>query len=104
MLWQGPENAASLTALFTFVAKDQASMKATEVNPLQPSTEEERQAFQQRQDLADARKAARKQQASTPPGTSHGHSDYSLECSCMVTPTRAHKAQPQAPVAYVTGL
>ena len=68
---QGPDLPASLVALFTFVAKDSTTMKATEVNPLQPTSDEEREAFRQRQELADARKAARKRGSDGTPGKLH---------------------------------
>lgn len=49
----------SLVALFTFVARNPLTQKSTQLNPLQPQTPEEKQLFQERQQVADARKAAR---------------------------------------------
>lgn len=49
----------SLVALFTFVARHPLTHKSTQLNPLQPQTPEEKQLFQDRQQVADARKAAR---------------------------------------------
>lgn len=49
----------SLVALFTFVARNPLTQKSTQLNPLQPQTAEETQLFQERQQVADARRAAR---------------------------------------------
>ncbi|KAL3139880.1 hypothetical protein ABBQ38_004174 [Trebouxia sp. C0009 RCD-2024] len=49
----------SLVALFTFVARNPLTQKSTQLNPLQPQTPEEKQLFQERQQVADARRAAR---------------------------------------------
>ena len=46
-------------ALFTFVARNPLTQKSTQLNPLQPQTPEEKQLFQDRQQVADARRAAR---------------------------------------------
>lgn len=50
---------ASLEALFTFVARDPSSLKSMEINPLIPSTDTEQTWFQEREALAQRRKAAR---------------------------------------------
>ena len=50
----------NLEALFTFVARDPASGKATRVNPLQPQTAQEQHWFDERQLVAEQRKLARK--------------------------------------------
>lgn len=55
---------ASLTALFTFVARDPLTRKSMAVNPLRPQTLEQRQLFAERQRIADERRAARQQQGS----------------------------------------
>ena len=49
----------SLVALFTFVGRNPLTQKSTQLNPVQPQTPEEKQLFQERQQVADARKAAR---------------------------------------------
>ena len=50
----------NLVALFTFVARDPSTGKATRVNPVVPQTEQEKQWYAERKELAAARKAARK--------------------------------------------
>lgn len=54
---------ASLTALFTFVARDPVTRRSMTVNPLEPETAAQKAIFAERQALADARKAARQQGA-----------------------------------------
>ena len=49
----------SLIALFTFVARHPQTKKATQLNTLKPETAEERLVFEERQMVADARRAAR---------------------------------------------
>ena len=49
----------SLVALFTFVARHPQTKKATELNKLKPETAEENVVFEERQMVADARRAAR---------------------------------------------
>lgn len=56
---------ASLTALFTFVARDPVTRKSMAVNPLRPQTEEQRALFAERQRIADERRAARQQRATS---------------------------------------
>jgi len=51
-------------ALFTFVARHPLTKKSTQLNPLQPQTPEEKQLFEERQAVADSRRAARKASAS----------------------------------------
>ncbi|KAL0026597.1 hypothetical protein WJX77_009204 [Trebouxia sp. C0004] len=51
----------SLVALFTFVARHPLTKKSTQLNALKPQTAEENQQFEERQAVADARKAARNQ-------------------------------------------
>lgn len=55
---------ASLTALFTFVARDPLTRKSMAVNLLRPQTPEQQQLFAERQHIADERRAARQQLAS----------------------------------------
>jgi hypothetical protein len=50
----------SIIALFTFVARDPTTEKATRINPLIPQTSEQKQWFDERAQAAAARKAARK--------------------------------------------
>jgi hypothetical protein len=57
---------ASLTAMFTFVARDPITRKSMAVNPLQPQTPEQRRLFAERQRVADERRAARQQQPAGP--------------------------------------
>lgn len=57
---------ASLTAMFTFVARDPITRKSMAVNPLQPGTPEQRRLFAERQRVADERRAARQQQPAGP--------------------------------------
>eukprot|EP00877_Chromochloris_zofingiensis_P012664 jgi/Chrzof1/7651/Cz02g31190.t1 len=52
----------SLVALFSFVSLDPATKRATAVPALQPTTPEEETWFRTRQEVADARKAARQAQ------------------------------------------
>lgn len=52
----------SLEALFSFVHLDTATGKAAPVSQLQLETAADREVFQQRQAVADARRAARQQQ------------------------------------------
>ncbi|KAK9809579.1 hypothetical protein WJX73_004048 [Symbiochloris irregularis] len=49
----------SLVALFTFVARDPVTKKSTRINPLDPRMPREKELFAERQQKADARKAAR---------------------------------------------
>lgn len=49
----------SLVALFTFVARDPVTNKATQVNPVDPQTEADKASFAERQQVADDRKAQR---------------------------------------------
>lgn len=49
----------SLTALFTFVARDPVTKRAMAINQLVPQSPEEIDAFAERKRIADARKAAR---------------------------------------------
>ena len=58
----GDDEHANLTALFTFVARDPVTKRSMAINPLQPQTAEEVALFQERQAVADARKAARQGQ------------------------------------------
>ena len=51
---------ASLVALFTFVARDPATLKSMEINSLIPSTDAEKSWFEEREALAQSRRAARK--------------------------------------------
>ena len=48
--------------MFTFVARDPVTKRSMAINPLQPQTAEEVALFQERQAVADARKAARQGQ------------------------------------------
>ncbi len=57
----------SLVALFTFVARHPLTKKSTQLNALKPQTAEEKQQFEERQAVADARKAARNVSASAQP-------------------------------------
>ena len=59
-LLQGPRTEPRITALFTFVARDPNTQKATKVPPLVPQTSEQRQRFQERSQIAKELKAARK--------------------------------------------
>jgi len=56
----GSEEEPSLVALFTFVARDPITQKSMKINPLAPSTELQMWRFSERQDVSEARKAARK--------------------------------------------
>lgn len=47
-------------ALFTFVARDPITKKSMKINPLAPSSELQMQRFAERQQVSEARKAARK--------------------------------------------
>lgn len=58
-LRQEPHGHPSLVSLFTFVARDLQTLKAVPINPLQPSTSEEVQLFNERQAVADSRRLAR---------------------------------------------
>lgn len=58
------EKEPSLVALFTFVARHPVTQKALELNKLLPATPEEKLLFEQRQMVADARRAARKASSS----------------------------------------
>ena len=49
----------SLVALFTFVARDSVTRKAIRVNPVDPNTEADRALFDERQRVADDRRAQR---------------------------------------------
>jgi hypothetical protein len=49
----------NLVALFTFVARDPTTGKATPVNPLVPGTKQEKGWYREREEIALARKAAR---------------------------------------------
>ena len=57
---EGMEHEPSLTALFTFVARDPVSRRAMAINQLVPQTPEDVTAFAERQQIADSRKAARR--------------------------------------------
>ena len=59
---EGDQQHASLTALFTFVARDPVTKRSMPINPIQPQTPDEVALFQERQAVADARKAARQGQ------------------------------------------
>ena len=48
-----------MVALFTFVARHPLTKKATQLNKLQPETAEQEVWFEERQLVADARRAAR---------------------------------------------
>ena len=64
----------SLVALFTFVARDPVTGSAMRVNRLAPTTDLERARFADRQDVADARRAARRAGAdpsASPAGIKH---------------------------------
>jgi hypothetical protein len=56
---EGDQQHASLTALFTFVARDPVTKRSMPINPIQPQTPDEVALFQERQAVADVRKAAR---------------------------------------------
>lgn len=49
----------SLVALFTFVARDPITKKSTRINPVDPRMPREQELFAERQQKADARRAAR---------------------------------------------
>ncbi|KAL4856193.1 Zinc finger MYND domain-containing protein 10 [Chlorella vulgaris] len=51
-----------LTALFTFVARDPLTGTAFAINRVQPESEQDKQLFEQRQQINEQHKAARKQQ------------------------------------------
>ena len=55
-----------MEALFSFVARDAKTLKATEVNPLQPASDADKELFRQRHELAQSRKAARKREQESP--------------------------------------
>lgn len=55
----GGEHEPSLTALFTFVARDPVTNRAMAINQLVPRSQEDAAAFAERQEVATARKAAR---------------------------------------------
>ncbi|KAL0055761.1 hypothetical protein WJX82_004111 [Trebouxia sp. C0006] len=57
----------SLVALFTFVARHPLTKKSTQLNALKTQTAEEKQQFEERQAVADDRKAARNVSASAQP-------------------------------------
>jgi acyl-coenzyme A thioesterase 9 len=59
----------SLVALFTFVARDPSTKRAARVNPVLPGTDLEKTWFLERQQLAAARKAARKSLKESGPGS-----------------------------------
>lgn len=63
-LRQSPSLEARIVAMFTFVARDPRTQKATKINPLVPQTNEQQQHFEQRARVAKALKAARKAAAS----------------------------------------
>lgn len=65
-------------ALFTFVARNPLTQKSTQLNPLQPQTSEEKQLFEERQQVADARRAARNASAA---GQQDGNSLPGLLCA-----------------------
>ena len=48
-----------MQALFTFVARQALGPGSHPVNPLEPVTEDDKELFQERQAVADARRAAR---------------------------------------------
>lgn len=50
----------SMIALITFVARDPSTQKATKINPVVPQNAEQKQWFDERARIAEARKAARK--------------------------------------------
>ncbi len=64
-LQQGQQ--ASLVALFSFVALDPVTKKAIAINPLKPATQQDQQRFDERQRVADGRRAARQAQAAAVP-------------------------------------
>ena len=70
-LHQPPSTDPSIVALFTFVARDPNTQKATAVNPLVPQTSEQRRRFEERSEIAKALKAARK--AAAAQGGHGGH-------------------------------
>lgn len=84
-------------ALFTFVARNPLTQKSTQLNPLQPQTAEEKQLFQERQQVADARKAARsasaadqqegKQCLQSTPVSHNQDSVCALSCEVVKQPT-----------------
>lgn len=53
-------NTPNIIALFTFVARDPTTQKATKINKLVPQTSEQQIWFDERAQAAHARKAARK--------------------------------------------
>ena len=53
-----------MEALFSFVARDPKTLKAVEVNPLEPATDADRRIFEERQEVAQMRKAARDRERS----------------------------------------
>lgn len=53
-----------LVALFTFVARDGVTHAPHGINQVQPQTQQERSDFQDRQRVAEERRAARAQQSS----------------------------------------
>jgi hypothetical protein len=60
-LWaQGETSEPSLVALFTFVARDPLTGKAMAINSLQPDTDSDRALFDERQRIANQRRATRK--------------------------------------------
>jgi acyl-coenzyme A thioesterase 9 len=78
MLQQAGSADLSLVALFTFVALDPVTKKAAKVNAVQPRTDQEMTWFLERQQLAAARKAARKAHKESGPGT-EGHLGVAAE-------------------------
>ena len=56
---QGGYDTPSISALFTFVARDLLSGKATEINPLVPQTPEQEALQKERHDINLSRKAQR---------------------------------------------
>ena len=61
---QGCGKEPSLVALFTFVARHPLTQKSTQLNTLKPHTSEEKLLFEERQKVADSRRAARSASAS----------------------------------------
>lgn len=89
----------SITALVTFVARDPATGSATRVNPLVPTTDEERRWYAERKEVARARKAARAAAAAAPDGPAGGRDEAATRRAWsqrLLTEARAMRTMPGA--------
>ena len=100
-LGQSHRSDPSITALVTFVARDPATGRATRVNPIVPHTDQEAQWFDERQEVARQRKAARNAvggPGAAPAGGSAEATTRRAWAQRLLTEARAMRTMPGVPM------